>query len=479
MADLYESPTIDELTDDYLTSIAAEDPTIRRGPGSLPFVEAGAVAVIAGGQHAHMDVLERSVTPLDADEPGLIRWSAALTLPRKGGTQAGALQALQFTSSNPGTPLPLSTALVSDQGLAYETTAAALVAGDGTMLVDVVATDAGQSGNLGTGERLSLTVPIIGIANAGTLIRDLVGGADEETLGAWQARLVAVWDNKRQGGNRTDYEQLALTLDWVQRAFVYPMKPTISSVGIVVLRGGGNPIPTVAQIAEMQALLNDFAPVPDQPVVLTVQARRVDVDIVAGLKPGSVPDWTEPVGGLSVASYDPTTQTVTTVEDLPVNLEAGDLATIVEAFQSVSGSGVPIRVSAVTGLKTFTIAPVSDDVGLPIPWTVVGGERIYPSSVEMLNARTTILEGATVCDANGDETRIDGVESYGPANPGRVYGDWQADYVEANLMTLANLSSAVNSSAVSILSDGVSAEFPFPNDDTVELLVPGQIVVRP
>jgi uncharacterized phage protein gp47/JayE len=479
MDDLFESPTVNELTDEYLTGIAAEDPSIRRGPGSLTFVEAGAVAVIVGGNHAHMDVLERSVTPLDADESGLIRWGAALELPRKGGIQAGALQALQFTSSTPATAIPLGTALVSDQGLLYEMTAAAIVGGDGVALVDVVATDPGQASNLGAGERLSLDVPIVGLAATGTLIRDLVGGADEESLGAWQARQVEVWRNKQQGGNRTDYEQLVLTRDWAERAFVYPMKPTISSVGIVALRGGGNPIPTVAQIAELQGVLDAFAPVPDEPFVLTVSARRVDVDDVVALKPGSVADWTEPVGGLSVSAYDPVTQTVTTVEDLPSNFESGDLSTIVEAFPSTAGTGIPVRTSAVTGVKTFVIAPITDDVGVPIPWTIVGGERIYPSSIELSATRTTIIEGASICDSSGNESsRIDGVESYGPANPGRIHGDWESDYIEANLVTLSNLSSAVNSSTVTIQSDGTAAEFPWPNDTAVELLTVGQLVVR-
>lgn len=474
MGDLFDTPSVDEIRDDMLRGVQAERPDWPVGPGSLTRAEYGSFAEGVGGLHAHMDVLECSVTPLDADEAGLVVWGEALDVPRKAGAQSSAAQCLLVTSSTPAAAIPAGTLYESAEGLEYEVANPAVVAGDGTVTMDLFAVLPGAGGDLVAGEQLTIKVGIPGLASAGTLIRDLVDGTNEETLGAWRARQLAVWRDKRGGGTSSDYQQWALELEFVDRAYVYARKPTISSVGVAALRAGELPVLSASQEAELLVLLNERRPVTDDVYVVQIITRRVDVDILVSLLPSEVLDWTEPGGGLTAASFDPVTGTLTTNEPLPSNLGPGDLLTLVEGAPSTTATGEPVRVSAVTGGTTLVVAPLTDGSPAPFPFTVAPGAVVRPSSALLAEVRQQVLDGAQLCE----DFTLAGLRSVGPANPARKYGAWQSDYVESEIAAVATVQPGIVSATVTLGSSGEAVEFAFPNDDTVELLLPGEVVVR-
>jgi len=471
---LYDTPTPEEIIDDQLLSLAAGLPTVRRAPGSTADLESRGIALLASDLHQHVTVLERTVTPRDADEPGLVEWGETLVVPRKGPTGSSAQQGLRCEGVAL-TALPAGTLLTSASGVPYQIATATSIGAGGTVDADVESVGVGLDTQLGEGERLTFDVAIPSINPTATVVRAITGGADEESIGAWRDRQEAVWRSKRQGGSATDYAIWALELDWVDRAYVYPGKPTIDAVGVVALRAGDIVIPTPAQEAELLAYLNERRPVTDMVYVLTVSERRPNVEIVVTLLPGTVPDWTRPVGGLTLNSYDPATRVLTTNETIPSDLVAGALLTVVEATVTTD-RGEPARVAAVTGGTTMVLAPLVD--GAPLKYTPAGGEEIYASSASMAAARQAVLDGATTCE----NFQVTGLDAMGPANPAKKYGPWESDFRADLIQTMATIQAGIESAIVTFPPGSgtivESIEFPFPNDLTVELLRPGQVVLR-
>jgi len=169
---------------------------------------------------------------------------------------------------DPGAVVPAGTR-IQIGGRDYATDVAATVT-TATAAVAVTALEAGAAGNVEAGASGSLVSPVAGIS-AKVLAGDIVGGTDPETDGELLARLLLRMRRPPHGGNADDFEGWALDCAGVTRAWVHRGTPRRGIVTVLIVKDGnaGGPIPTAAEVAEVQAYIDrpDIGPVCGECVV--------------------------------------------------------------------------------------------------------------------------------------------------------------------------------------------------------------------
>jgi uncharacterized phage protein gp47/JayE len=159
--------------------------------------------------------------------------------------------------------LPLAAELTSANGVNYETTEQITI-GVGPTPVTVRAIDYGSQGNQLPGAMLSLVNPVAGV-DAGATVVTLDGAADQETDDELRARILKRIREPPMGGDADDYEQWALAVPGVTRAWCAPLEMGIGTVTIRFMMdelraaNGGFPLPE--DIAAVEAYINTVRPV--------------------------------------------------------------------------------------------------------------------------------------------------------------------------------------------------------------------------
>jgi uncharacterized phage protein gp47/JayE len=148
-------------------------------------------------------------------------------------------------------------------GWTYETTAAVTV-GAAPTTIPVRALDPGSGGNRSPGDTLGLTGTILGINSVVTVL-GIDGGTDTETDDELRARILLRIQQPPMGGDATDYEQWALAVPGVTRAWPFPQE---MGIGTMTLRfmmddlraaNGGFPMPD--DVDDVAAYINTVRPV--------------------------------------------------------------------------------------------------------------------------------------------------------------------------------------------------------------------------
>jgi uncharacterized phage protein gp47/JayE len=133
-----------------------------------------------------------------------------------------------------GTVVPQGTQMQYGQsGVGYETTAQIYLAAAGAPTpVATRALEPGTDGNLDPGTILNLTPAVPGV-DSGAAVVTLTGGTDDETDDELRARVLKRIREPPMGGDANDYEQWALAVSGVTRAWCSPLE---MGPGTVTLR---------------------------------------------------------------------------------------------------------------------------------------------------------------------------------------------------------------------------------------------------
>jgi uncharacterized phage protein gp47/JayE len=191
------------------------------------------------------------------------------------------------TTGGPSILLPQFTQLqYSSTGISYETLADITV-GDTPTPVPTRALTPGSAGNLASGTTLGLTT-VAGIQTAATVI-EMDGGTDDETDDELRARILLRIQEPPMGGDATDYEQWALAVPGVTRAWSFPQE---MGIGTCTLRfmmddlraaNGGFPLPGDEDV--VAAYINVVRPVTvrdmfvEAPIPYPINLRITYLDI--------------------------------------------------------------------------------------------------------------------------------------------------------------------------------------------------------
>lgn len=234
----YSRPLLSDLqtqvAQDIASAVPGSDPLLR-------FSNLGILGnVLAGLAHLHygyLDWISKQAVPFTATEEFLESWAALKGVFRIPATQASG----QITFSGlVGTPIPAGTPIARGDGVQFTSTADATVAIGGSAVVSAIANAdptglTGAFGNTAVGVAMTLGTSIPGIQSSGSVSTAFTGGADLETDDSLRARTLQAYQNPLQGGTQSDYQQWALQVPGVTRAWCNPSGYGSGSVVVYIM----------------------------------------------------------------------------------------------------------------------------------------------------------------------------------------------------------------------------------------------------
>lgn len=199
----YVRPTYDEVKARIAADLAAI-PEVLREPFANAFAQAD------HGQYGYLEWIDRQCSPLTCELERLNDWAALYSVSR---LLATASVGNVVATGNFGTQILANTLLRGQNGLDYYVLAA-IPLGAGNTNVTVRCTSTGIATNMVMGQALTLIDPIPGcnsVMNVG--VNGLTGGADDELLDDWRARVVDEWSvvvtRGARSGKKDDYRAWA------------------------------------------------------------------------------------------------------------------------------------------------------------------------------------------------------------------------------------------------------------------------------
>lgn len=256
----FARPSLTELIDRVITDISSrvtgvDSAVLRRSLlGIVGQSEAGAVHMLYG----YLDWIAKQTIIDTAEKEYLERWASIWKIIRKTAGFASGQVALSGTF---GVLVRDGTVLQRQDGVQYKVLGDAVFS-DGPLVVPIIAIEAGDGGNFGTGLPIFLLSPIAGVQSTGTTTTKLEGGVDTESDPQLLARLLARIQQPPHGGASFDYEQWALEVVGVTRVWVYPLQMGAGTVTVLfVCDEDAVIIPSPSKVAEVQAYVDVRAPV--------------------------------------------------------------------------------------------------------------------------------------------------------------------------------------------------------------------------
>ena len=193
----------------------------------LRFSSLGITADILSGQtnglYGYIDRIALDATPFTAVDLEIIAGWAALKNVFQKPSQTAALQASFAGTPGVGALIPAGTSVVRLlDGFAFTTAADAPVSTDGIATPVIVATEPGAAGNTAVGAPLVLGNAVSSVQSQGAAGSSTAVGADLEDPIAFRTRMLQAYSQPPQGGDVTDYQNWALAVAGVTRAWVAP-----------------------------------------------------------------------------------------------------------------------------------------------------------------------------------------------------------------------------------------------------------------
>jgi uncharacterized phage protein gp47/JayE len=206
-----------------LTAQALADITTAPLPISPTLLQRSVLRVLAMVQarfaldhYSYLDKISQNAVPFTATAEYLEGWAALKGVMRNDATPAIGT-AIFALSGTVGTVIPAGTTITRADGFSYTTNADATFASS-TVTTLITATVSGSLGDAPAGIPLTISGPIANVVTAGTS-GVITGGTDIETDDAFRSRMLAVYAAPAQGGSQSDFQNWALAVPGVTRAW--------------------------------------------------------------------------------------------------------------------------------------------------------------------------------------------------------------------------------------------------------------------
>lgn len=245
---------------------------------SVEGVLARVVTMVSHEIHGYVAYVSKQILASTAEKESLELHASEYDLSRKAATAAFGL--VQFTGTN-GVTVPAASVIKRADGAEYTTNADITIsAGIGNVLV--TASLVGAAGNAADGTKLNLVSPIVGVRPESIVQSDgLTGGTDTEKDDRLRERVLTRKQNQPQGGADPDYIEWAQKIAGVTRVWVYPSQLGLGTVQVLFVMDdkAGTIIPSVGEVAAVQAYINTVRPVTADVTVTAPTATPVDFTI--------------------------------------------------------------------------------------------------------------------------------------------------------------------------------------------------------
>lgn len=231
----YARLTLDQLQAGIASDIVAAmpigaDPLLRFSNLNIIGTVQG---LVANGHYGYLDWIALQSVPFTATDAALEGWAALKNVVRE--SAVAATGTVSFGNSTPTTDLPSGTPITRGDGVAYVTTADAVVNGGGVVVAPVVATVAAAVSTLTVGMLMNLATAISGIQSTGAVVSTLIPGADAELDPGLRGRMLQAYASPPQGGALSDYIGWALDVPGATRAWVLPNGGGAGTVWVYIM----------------------------------------------------------------------------------------------------------------------------------------------------------------------------------------------------------------------------------------------------
>lgn len=229
----YPRPALSELRAQVASDLTAGLKTVD---GLLRFSNLGILGTsVAGLSHQHYGYLAwiaKQATPYTATDEILEAWAALKQVYREPATFARLRATFMGVA---GKVLAAGTQVARSDGVYYTTAAEASVAGDGSLSVEILASESGTASNAEAGTLVMLAGVVDGIQSTGAVTAQVKLGTEVEQDGPFRNRMLAAYQAKARGGAQDDYTLWALNATGVTRAWVKPLGAGPGTVVVYVM----------------------------------------------------------------------------------------------------------------------------------------------------------------------------------------------------------------------------------------------------
>lgn len=411
--------------------------------------------VVAGGvtdTHAHIDQVERDSNPLTASEESLgKKWSVVYKVPRKGATPASAESAGRIRGID-GAGWSATDVLVHKSGQTFRPISSGSLDESGEALVGIISISTGPATRLAAGEVLSWVTTPEDLEDEVALEADLDnGGTAEEDVGSWRNRILNRIAQPAAGGNMNDWRQWALaSSDAIATAYVYPNRSGNGAVDMAALHGGRGSARLLTELERtaLRTALDAVRPVSAQTRVLEVAAQPLAVELA--IEPVAetryLRDWDDSTP-LEVFSWTPGTRTLQFASTRPPSMAVGHRLTV------DATSGVELVIESLFAADSVVLQSARGQ-------TPVAGAAVYSGGPLVGPARDAIL---AYFDALGPRKG-----AYGAAY-------WEDQF---RLSRVPSVTGVQDRTWITPTTNVEPDAESYPDDDVVNLLVPGTVLVR-
>lgn len=455
-------PSLGELHERLVADYQARFPSANLSWSSDNWKRTRVLALATWALMHAAQVTYDDLFPDTAEGAALDRLGRIWGVIRKGATPARASNALRVTGTV-AAAVAVGDELTHASGQRFQVHGAGVIPAGLFVDVDIVAIDVGSSTRLNAGEELTFASPPAGINAAAELQLALdQDGVDAESDGEYRVRLLDRIAQPGMGGNANDYRTWALEVTGIASAYVYPLRRGRGSVDLAALHAGSGTVRllTSGERAELLAYLADLRPVSKKSFrVLEVTTTEVDVDLRVKPRPGAewAFDWDDSGGPLEVAAWTAGTRTLQFTAARPGDMAEGHRLVLKTA--AGNGSGAPLEIESLS--STDSVVITADTVPTVAP---VATDDVYAGGNLTAAVRAALLAQ---------------LDALGPAVGDYGTGEWDSDVKPQRLEAAALAVEGTRDVECVTPAAAVLADDPvFPNDTTVELLIPGEIVVR-
>ncbi|KDB09522.1 Baseplate J family protein [Burkholderia sp. lig30] len=268
------------------------------------FIRAAATGSAIEGLYGYGQWGAKQVFPDSADEANVIRHAALRGLYLKDAKYASGPALITGT---PGVEFASGLAAKFSDGTQYVTTSGGVFDASRAATVTVRAIVAGTAGGRASGDKLTLTVPPVGVDASITVTGDtgITGGTDQETVESLLQRLLVRMRKPAAGGNKYDYWDWAMEVPGVTGAFVYPLRRGLGTIDVAIVSATG--MPSKETIDAAQAHIDDVRPVSAKNSLVFAPTIK-SYDVVVGVQ----------LDGISLADATTAINSALTVYDLSI-----------------------------------------------------------------------------------------------------------------------------------------------------------------
>lgn len=423
----------------------------------------------------------------------LLRWCDIFGVVRKGATGSRKGNALRVRGDLASIQAISSTLTHQPSGLVFALDEQVTIPAGLFFDADVYAVSTGSRTRLEAGEQLTFDNPATGIETIAELQLALdEDGFDQEPEGSLRRRMLATIAEPQSGGNDADHVRWAESVTGVDRAYPYSNRAGIGSVDVVGLHVGADVRGlNFTERSVLLAYLKTKEPSQlggsggDLRVLTTVEDKqRVEMRVQTD-EPWDWDDSVPPV----VNTIDAPNRKISFTLPRPTSMLAGHRLAIRGVASTQTGA--PLVIESTGGLVdlysiTLQVWPSTNPANTDIVYAQNATSAIVRQAIvdhlngEILYADDGVPVAESVADAEGTTLLLNVLAmGIGPANPGGIYGAWSGDIVRAVLFKIATYVAGVRNATTEVpAADYLVADYAFPNDASIPLVVPGEVLVR-